>query len=93
VKARIATFGSSQFASNKFYNLSGNRDLFMNTVSWLAADEDLIAIRPKELRAQPLVLTLGESWAVMLIPVILVPLAWILAGVVVYWYRRRTVTA
>ena len=93
VKARIATFGSSQFASNKFYNLSGNRDLFMNTVSWLAADEDLIAIRPKERRAQPLVLTLGESWAVMLIPVILVPLAWILAGVAVYWYRRRTVTA
>jgi len=93
VKARIATFGSSQFASNKFYNLSGNRDLFMNTVSWLAADEDLIAIRPKERRAQPLVLTLGESWAVMLVPVILAPLAWILAGVVVYWYRRRTATA
>jgi ABC-type uncharacterized transport system involved in gliding motility auxiliary subunit len=92
-QARIATFGSSQFASNKFYNLSGNRDLFMNTVSWLAADEDLIAIRPKKRHAQPLVLTLGESWAVMLVPVILAPLAWILAGVIVYWYRRRSAAA
>lgn len=93
VKARIAVFGSSQFASNKFYNLSGNRDLFMNTVSWLAADENLIAIRPKERQAQPLVLTVGQSWAVMLIPVVLIPLAWILAGVFVYWYRRRSATA
>mgnify|MGYP005840075855 FL=1 len=93
VKSRIAAFGSAQFASNKFYNLSGNRDLFMNTVSWLAADENLIAIRPKERRAQPLVLTMGQSQAVMFIPVVLVPLAWIVAGVIVYWYRRRTVAA
>jgi ABC-type uncharacterized transport system involved in gliding motility auxiliary subunit len=93
VKARIATFGSAQIAANKFYNLSGNRDLFMNTVSWLAADENLIAIRPKERWGQPLVLTVGESWAVMLIPVVLAPLAWIVAGLIVYVYRRRTATA
>jgi ABC-type uncharacterized transport system involved in gliding motility auxiliary subunit len=90
VKARIAAFGSSQFASNKFYNLSGNRDLFLNTVSWLAADENLIAIRPKSSSGGPLVLTGKESWAVVLIPVGFVPLAWIIAGFLVYFYRKRT---
>ncbi len=90
VKARIAAFGSSQFASNKFYNLSGNRDLFLNTVSWLAADENLIAIRPKSRSGKPLVLTGKESWAVVLIPVVFLPLAWVFAGFLVYIFRKRT---
>jgi ABC-type uncharacterized transport system involved in gliding motility auxiliary subunit len=93
VKARIAAFGSSQFASNKFYTLSGNRDLFLNTVSWLATDENLIAVRPKTRAGQPLVLTAQDSWAVALIPVVFMPLAWILVGVSVYIYRRQTVAS
>lgn len=93
VKARIAVFGSSQFASNKFYNLSGNRDLFLNTVSWLAADDNLIAIRPKSRSGKPLVLTGKESLAVVLIPVVFVPLAWVLAGFLVYIFRKRTKVA
>src|SRR5919204_421660 len=47
-KARLVVFGDSDFASNNYLNLSGNRDLFLNTVSWLAEEENLIAIRPKE---------------------------------------------
>ncbi len=93
VKARIAAFGSSQFASNKFYNLSGNRDLFLNTVSWLAADENLIAIRPKSSAGKPLVLTGNESWAVALIPMVFIPLAWIVTGFLIYFYRKRTAAA
>jgi ABC-type uncharacterized transport system involved in gliding motility auxiliary subunit len=92
-KARIVVFGSSLLASNKFYKLQGNGDLFMNTVSWLAEDENLIAIRPKSLRSQPLVLTASESSFIFLIPVLLVPLAWIVAGIVVHVYRRRAVKA
>ena len=86
-------FGSSLLASNKFYKLQGNGDLFMNTVSWLAEDENLIAIRPKSLRSQPIVLTASESSFIFLIPVLLVPLAWIVAGIVVHVYRRRAVKA
>jgi len=92
-KARIVVFGSSQLAANKFYKLQGNPDLFMNTVSWLAEDENLISIRPKSLHAQPLILTIKESWALLLIPVVLLPLSCIIAGLVVYLYRRRIVAA
>lgn len=92
-KARIVVVGSSLFAANKFYKLQGNGDLFMNTVSWLAEDENLIAIRPKSLKSQPVVLTTGESLVALLIPVILVPLAWVIAGIAVFLYRRRTVAA
>lgn len=90
-KGRMVVFGSSQLASNKFFRVQGNPDLFMNSVSWLAEDEDLISIRPKSPRAQPVILTPNQHIAVLIVPVVLVPLAWIIAGLAVYLYRRRTV--
>ncbi len=87
--ARVVVFGSSQFASNKFYKLQGNGDLFMNTISWLAEDENLISIRPKSVKAQPVVLTAQDSLIALVVPVILTPLTVVLAGIVVFVYRRR----
>ena len=89
-KSRVVVIGSSQFASNKFFKLQGNGDLFMNTVSWLAEDENLISIRPKSIKAQPVVLTADDSVLALIIPVILTPLAVVMAGVAVFFYRRRT---
>lgn len=91
-KARIVAFGSAKFASNQFFTLkqAGNWDLFMNSVQWLAEDESLIAIRPKSSRADPLLLTEGQSRAVFLVSVVIVPLIWLGAGAGVYFYRRRT---
>ncbi len=92
-KARIVVMGSSLMAANKYYKLQGNGDLFMNTVSWLAEDENLISIRPKSLKAQPFVLTARQASVFFVIPVVLVPLIWVAAGIVVYVYRRRSVKA
>jgi ABC-type uncharacterized transport system involved in gliding motility auxiliary subunit len=92
-KARIVVAGSSLLAANKYFKLQGNGDLFMNSVSWLAEDENLIAIRPKSSKSQPIVLTGNESLVILAVPVVLVPLSWIIVGVVVYLYRRRTVAA
>lgn len=93
IKSRIVVFGSSLIAANKFFKLQGNPDLFMNSVSWLAEDENLISIRPKSAKSNPIVLTASESWGVFMIPLILIPIIWIGIGVIVYLYRRRTVPA
>ena len=92
VRARLVVFGSSQFASNKFFKLQGNGDLFMNSVSWLAEDENLISIRPKSLKAQPVVLTAYDSFVALVVPVILTPLSVIMIGVAVFFYRRKSLT-
>ncbi len=92
-KARIVVVGSSLMAANKYYKLQGNGDLFMNTVSWLAEDENLISIRPKSLKAQPFVLTARQATSFFFVSVVLVPLIWIAAGIVVYIFRRRSVKA
>ncbi|MFH0823242.1 MAG: Gldg family protein [Pseudomonadota bacterium] len=89
-KARIVVIGSSQFASNKYFSLQGNGDLFMNTVSWLAEDENLISIRPKSPKARPVMLTPGQSWLIFLVAVVMAPLSWPIVGSIVYFYRRWT---
>ena len=87
-KARMVVYGTSTFASNQFLNLQGNRDLFLNTVSWLAEQEDQISIRPKETKSTPVFLTAQQGWLVFLLPVVVLP-AIVLAGGVVAAVRRR----
>jgi ABC-type uncharacterized transport system involved in gliding motility auxiliary subunit len=89
-KARLVVYGTSNFASNQFLNLQGNRDLFLNTVSWLAEQEDQISIRPKESKSTPVFLTAQQGWLAFLLPVVVLP-ALVLAGGVVAAVRRRAI--
>jgi ABC-type uncharacterized transport system involved in gliding motility auxiliary subunit len=73
--------GDSDFASNGFVNLSGNKDLFLNTLSWLAEEENQIAIRPKETRNTPVFLTAAQGQVLFYVPVVLLPLAMVIGGV------------
>ncbi|MFP3853996.1 MAG: GldG family protein [Anaerolineales bacterium] len=88
--SRLVVFGDSDFASNANYFGLGNGDIFVNSVDWLAGQENLIQLTPRE-RTQrtvvpPSVQTLG---LIFLATVILIPGASIGAGVVVWWQRRR----
>jgi ABC-type uncharacterized transport system involved in gliding motility auxiliary subunit len=87
-KARIVVYGTSNLASNQFLNIQGNRDLFLNTVSWLAEQEDQISIRPKETKSTPVFLTAQQGWLSFLLPVVILP-GLVLAGGVVAAVRRR----
>jgi ABC-type uncharacterized transport system involved in gliding motility auxiliary subunit len=88
-KARIVVYGTSSFAANQFLNLQGNRDFFLNTVSWLAEEEDQISIRPKESRSAPVFLTSQQAQAVFLLPVVILP-GIVLVGGIVALVRRRS---
>lgn len=88
--ARIVVFGDSDFACNAYLNLSGNRDLFMNTLSWLAEEEDLIAIRPKERKSQPVVLSDAQSRVIFWTSVVLLPGAVMVLGMMILRARRLT---
>src|SRR5215471_11118844 len=46
-EARLVVIGDSDFPTNTYARLQRNGDLFLNSVSWLAQDENLISIRPK----------------------------------------------
>jgi ABC-type uncharacterized transport system involved in gliding motility auxiliary subunit len=87
-KARIVVYGTSNVASNQFLNLQGNKDFFLNTVSWLAEQEDQISIRPRDQKQTPVFLSSRQAQAVFLLPVIVLP-ALVIAGGVLATIRRR----
>lgn len=89
-RARIVAYGTSAFIKNAYLNLSGNRDLFLNSVSWLAEEEALIAIRPREAKFTPLVLTANQAWVALWAALILPPVAVIGTWVAVAIRRRRS---
>jgi gliding motility-associatede transport system auxiliary component len=79
--------GTSRIATNSFINFQGNRDLIMNTVDWLTANESMISVRAKAPDAQHLNLT-AEQMSTILYRLIAVPLVIIAAGIIVWWGRR-----
>ena len=88
-KARIVVVGTADFASNQFLGAQGNRDFFLNVVSWLAEEEDLISIRAKDPKQNPVVLTSGQSRLVLGLPLLALPGAVLICGIAVILQRRR----
>ena len=88
-KARIVVVGTADFASNQFLGAQGNRDFFLNIVSWLAEEEDLISIRAKDPKQNPVVLTSGQSRLVLGLPILVLPGAVLICGIAVIMQRRR----
>ncbi len=87
--ARFVVIGDSDFASNSLYALGGG-DFFLNAVNWLALQEDLIAIAPKDASDRRLAPTMSRAEGFMLIGVtmLFMPLLITVVGVGV-WVRRR----
>jgi ABC-type uncharacterized transport system involved in gliding motility auxiliary subunit len=86
--ARLVALGSSLVASNRFLNaFPGNRDLALNMVDWLTANENMMSIRPKPSESQHLNLT-AQQMNMLLLRLITVPVVIIAAGIIVWWGRR-----
>jgi ABC-type uncharacterized transport system involved in gliding motility auxiliary subunit len=86
--ARLVVIGNSSFATNQWAGLQRNGDLFLNTVNWLAQDEDLISIRPKSPTNRRVLLTETQQRELFWLSLIFLP------GIVVFsgaflWLRRR----
>jgi ABC-type uncharacterized transport system involved in gliding motility auxiliary subunit len=87
-QGRFVVVGSSSWAANSFLNFNGNSDLALNAVDWLASDEDLISIRPKEQEDRRITMTQSQVNWVRITSQFLLPLLAIVMGVSVWWKRR-----
>ena len=87
-ETRVVVFGDSDFAANSGLNIPGNRDLFMNSVNWLAQQENLIAIRPRDPQDRRITLTRDQQFRISVLTVLGIPGILLLAGVHAWWRRR-----
>ena len=87
-QGRFVVIGSSSWAANSFIGFNGNRDLALNAINWLASDEDLISIRPKDREDRRITLTQVQMAWIKISSQFLLPLIVIVGGVSVWWRRR-----
>ncbi len=83
----LAVYGDSDFLSNNFIDKGVNRDLVLNTVSYMADEMDLVSIRPKKLKATQLTLKSSDRMGIVLFSVLLPIVCFICSFVI--WFRRR----
>ncbi|HPT27070.1 MAG TPA: GldG family protein [Bryobacteraceae bacterium] len=87
-EGRFVVAGTSEFAANYALRYIGNRDLFLNMINWLASDEDLISIRPKDPEDRRIEMTRSQALLLKTTSQFIIPLCIILAGIFVWWRRR-----
>jgi ABC-type uncharacterized transport system involved in gliding motility auxiliary subunit len=87
-EGRFVVIGSGRFPANSYITFNGNGDLFVNTVNWLASDEDLISIRPKAPEDRRVNLSIAQMRGVFYLSIIFIPLAMVFGGFAVWWKRR-----
>jgi hypothetical protein len=86
--SRIIVVGDSDFATNSFFNITGNGKLFLNTVNYLAARENLIGIEPRTFEKPQVILTNQQMRGVVFLSMVLIPSLMALIGVAVWWRQR-----
>ncbi len=85
---RIIVTGDSDFMANSYIGVGANLALGLNMFNWLAGDDDLIAIEPRNAPDTQLQLDDTEVLLIGIGYFIVLPAGLILAGVVI-WLRRR----
>ena len=86
---RLVVVGDADFAGNSLRTKGLNSDLFQNMLSWLSEEEDLIAVRARPSDESKLEITEARFRWINLISIMLAPLISFLAGVGVWFKRRR----
>lgn len=87
-EGRFVVAGTSEFVANYALRYIGNRDLFLNMINWLASDEDLISIRPKDPEDRRIQMTRSQALILKTTSQFVIPIAIIVAGIFVWWRRR-----
>lgn len=88
-KQRAVVVGSGHFLSNQFVGTLGNLDLGVNMLNWLAGDEALITVQPRTRADLTLELTRTGLALVAFGFLIVLPLALLICGGVIWWRRRK----
>jgi ABC-type uncharacterized transport system involved in gliding motility auxiliary subunit len=87
-ESRLVVIGDSDFASNNYFRIQRNGDIFINAINWLSQDEDLISIRPKDPTNRSVTMTASQKKLLFWLLILLFPGAVLCTGIYIWWNRR-----
>lgn len=91
---RVVVMGNANFLSNTFITNGGNLDFGVNIINWLAGDDNLITIQPMPLKDINVTIPdtkmgVVTAWTVFHSFQYFIPLGFLVAGLLLWWKRRR----
>ena len=86
---RVMVVGCGSFLSNTYLGNGGNLQLGVAMVNWLASEDDLISIDPRPASDSRLEIDQMTLYAIALFFLLVLPFAFAVSGVLVWWRRRR----
>lgn len=84
----LVVFGDADFMTNQMLYQNLNRDLILNSVAFLAKEENLISIAPREVGVTQMQLSETAFYAFIFCFILVVPAALLIAGGVIGFKRR-----
>jgi ABC-type uncharacterized transport system involved in gliding motility auxiliary subunit len=88
-ESAIIIIGNAAFATNGWLTYPGNTDFFLKAMAWLAQEEALVSLTPKEPAFHPFVPNQSQEQALVFFQVLFLPLLTLFVGLSV-WKRRRS---
>lgn len=88
-ESAIIIVGNAAFATNGWLTFPGNTDFFLKMMAWLAQEEALVSLTPKEPAFHPFVPNASQEEALVFFQVLFLPLLMLFIGFSV-WKRRRS---
>jgi len=86
---RVIVVGTGHFLSNSFIGNGGNLALGVSMMNWLAGEDALVTIDPRPAADTRLEIGTMQLYAVAVMVLLLLPLAFAVTGTVVWWRRRN----
>ena len=88
-RTEMVLVGDADFATNSFFHVLGNGALFLNAVSYLAEQEQLIDITPRQYEMPRVQLTNAQMRATFVLSTVVLPVSALALALFVAWRRRR----
>lgn len=88
-QTQLLVFGDSDFASNNYFNLQGNSDFFLNSINFLAQQENLISIERPKTAGTPFFLSPSQERLLFWVGLLLMPMVVLASGIAVFRLRRK----
>lgn len=86
---RVIVAGNGHFLSNTYLGNGGNLQLGMAMLSWLSGDDKQVSIPPRPAADAQLNIDQTTLYLIAFSFLVVLPLAFAITGVVVWWRRRR----
>jgi ABC-type uncharacterized transport system involved in gliding motility auxiliary subunit len=86
---RVIVVGTGQMLANSFLGNGGNLQLGLAMVNWLAGEDNLVAIEPRPAADARINLDPVMLYLIVFSFLVALPLAFVIAGSVIWWRRRK----